>query len=197
MKLLPRAVYNDGTYFDLTEGADYGAIDRTKLASFCLLETIPDLEKLDASIANVDTLREEVTEEMRAEIAKAPDQEKQIEQVFQKVFNALEVLRYHRIDRKARALELWADMLRKRQTEREVFRLDLQEGQRLIWRKRVISGQYKDDQVWHLIGWQKTIKGENIQCIGYVNEEDGYVLMAGEWQGEHVLMGNVELLDFE
>jgi len=197
MQLLPRAVYNDGTYFDLIEGADYGAIDRTKLASFCLLETLPDLEKLDASIDEVSTIREQVTEEMRAEIEKTPDKEKQIEQNFQKVFNALEVMRHYRIDRKARALELWADMLRKRQTEREVFRLDLQEGQRLIWRKRIISGQYKDDQVWHLVGWQKTIKGENIQCIGYVNEDTSQVRMAGEWQGEHVLMGNVELLDFE
>jgi hypothetical protein len=197
MALLPRAVYNDGTYFDLTEGADYGAIDRSKLASFCLLETVPDLEKLDASIDEVNTMREEVTEEMRAEIAKDEAKTVQIEQTFQKIFNALEVLRYHRIERKAKALELWADMLRKRQTEREVFRLDLQEGQRLIWRKRVISGQYKDDQVWHLIGWQKTIKGENIQCIGYINEDTSQVRMAGEWQGEHVLMGNVELLDFE
>jgi len=189
MKLTPRAVYNDGTYLDLKEGASYESIDRSRLASFCLLETVPDLEKLDASITNVDTLREEVTQEMRAEIVKAPEKTVQIEQVFQKVFNALEVLRYHRIDRKARALELWADMLRKRQTEREVFRMDLQEGQRLIWRKRVISGQYKDDQVWHLVGWQKTIKGENIQCIGYINEDTGQVRMAGEWQGDHVLMG--------
>jgi hypothetical protein len=120
MKLLPRAVYSDGTYLDLKKGVSYESIDRSKLTSFCLLKD--------------DTV---------------------------------------------------------------IFQMVLQEGQRLIWRKRTILTQGQGEKVWHLIGWQKTIKGENIQCIGYVNEEDGYVLMAGEWQGEHALMGNVELLDFE
>jgi hypothetical protein len=119
MSLSPRAVYNDGTYLDL-KGASYEAIDRTRLASFCLL-------------------KEDVV----------------------------------------------------------VFQLILQEGQRLIWRNRTILTPGQGEKVWHLVGWQKTIKGENIQCIGYVSEDDGYVLMAGEWQGENVLMGNVELLDFE
>jgi hypothetical protein len=120
MKLLPRAVYTDGTYLDLKKGVSYESIDRSKLASFCLLKE--------------DTV---------------------------------------------------------------IFQMVLQEGQRLIWRKRIILTPGQGEKVWHLVGWQKTIKGENIQCIGYVNEEDGYVLMAGEWQGDHALMGNVELLDFE
>jgi hypothetical protein len=78
-----------------------------------------------------------------------------------------------------------------------VFQLVLQEGQRLIWRKRTIVTPGAGEQVWHLVGWQKTVGGENIQCISYIKEEDGYVLMAGEWEGEHVLIGGVELLDFE
>jgi hypothetical protein len=119
MSLSPRAVYTDGTYLDL-KGASYEAIDRTRLASFCLLKD-----------------------------------------------------------------------------DKVVFQLILQEGQRLIWRKRTILTPGAGERVWHLVGWQKTIKGENIQCIGYVSENDGYVLMAGEWQGEDILMGNVELLDFE
>ena len=118
--MTPRAVYNDGTHLDLTKGVRYEDIDRSRLASFCLVR---DCET--------------------------------------------------------------------------VFNMILQEGQRLIWRKRTVITPGVGEQVWHLVGWQKTIQGENIQCISYIKEEDGYVLMAGEWQGDHVLMGNVELLDFE
>lgn len=78
-----------------------------------------------------------------------------------------------------------------------IFHLVLQEGQRLIWRKRIITTHGGGEQVWHLVGWQKTVNGENIQCIGYVSEADGSVIMAGEWQGEHILLGGVELLDLE
>jgi hypothetical protein len=119
MELLPRAVYTDGSYLNLKE-AKYEDIDRSRLASFCLLK------------------------------------------------------------------------------ENEVvFHLLLKEGQRLIWRKRVFMTPGTPDQVWHLVGWQKTIQGENIQCIAYISENDGSVIMAGEWEGEHVLLGSVQLLDFE
>jgi hypothetical protein len=120
MQLLPRAVYTDGTYLDLKKGVSYESIDRSRLASFCLLNE-----------------------------------------------------------------------------DKVVFQMAIQPEQRLIWRKRTILTPGQEERVWHLVGWQKTIKGENIQCIGYISEEDGYVLMAGEWQGDHILMGNVELLDFE
>jgi len=120
MSLTPRAVYSDGTHLDLTEGVRYEDIDRSRLASFCLV----------------------------------------------------------------------------RDSER-IFNMILQEGQRLIWRKRVILTQGGKQHTWHLVGWQKTVQGENIQCIGYVEEETGTVVMAGEWKGEHVLLGDVQLLDFE
>lgn len=77
-----------------------------------------------------------------------------------------------------------------------IFQLVMKDGQRLIWRKRVIVTPGAGEQVWHLIGWQKTVAGENIQCIAYLSD-DGFVLMAGEWEGEHALLGRVELLDFE
>lgn len=116
-----RAVYTDGTYLDSTDAEKgYESIDRSRLASFCLMKE-------------------------------------------GKVF----------------------------------FHLVLQEGQRLIWRKRAIITPAQDERVWHLVGWQKTVGGENIQCIAYISDEDGSVVMAGEWQGEHVLLGGVELLDFE
>jgi len=81
--------------------------------------------------------------------------------------------------------------------DKVIFHLLLQKGQRLIWRKRIFLTPGHADRVWHLVGWQKTVNGENIQCIGYVSEEDGSVIMAGEWQGEHVLMEAVELVPCE
>ena len=116
-----RAVYTDGTYLDSKDAEEgYKSIDRTRLASFCLMKD-------------------------------------------GKVF----------------------------------FHLILQKGQRLIWRKRGILTPGQPERVWHLVGWQKTVGGENIQCISYISEDDGSVIMAGEWQGEHILMGGVQLLDFE
>jgi hypothetical protein len=119
MSLSPRAVYTDGSYLDL-KGARYEDIDRSRLASFCLLK--------EGTV---------------------------------------------------------------------VFHMLLQPGHRLIWRKRVILTPGGTEQVWHLVGWQKTVGGQNIQCIAFVSEADGMVVMAPEWQGEHVLLGHVELLDFE
>jgi hypothetical protein len=115
-----RAVYTDGSYLDAKDAAKgYADIDRTRLASFCLLKE-----------------------------------------------------------------------------EKVIFHLVLKPDQRLIWRKRTLLTPGAPERVFHLVGYQKTIKGENFQCIAYV-DEDGTVIMAGEWEGDHILMGNVELLDFE
>ena len=119
MSLEPRAVYSDGSYLNL-KGASYTDIDRSRLASFCLLAG-----------------------------------------------------------------------------DRVVFHLVLQEGQRLIWRKRSIMTAGGEEQSWHLVGWQKTLGKENLQCIAYVSERDHSVIMAGEWEGDHILLGKVEPLDFE
>ena len=120
MKLLPVAIYNDGTSLEL-KNASYQEIDRSKLVCFSLCS----------------------------------------------------------------------------EEGKNVFQLILKKDQRLIWRKRVITTVGGQEHVWHLVGWQKTMGGENIQCIAYISEDDGAVIMAGEWEGEHILLGKVELLDFE
>jgi hypothetical protein len=198
--MTPRAVYNDGTHLDLTEGVRYEDIDRARLASFCLVQQLPNIEKLDKQIEEAGTLATEVRQEMVQKLQDAKEDKRLAESIrkeYAPIFNSIEILKQSRIERKARAYDTMAEMMRSKKTERIVFTLQLQEGQRLIWRKRVISGQFQDDQVWHLVGWQKTVGGENIQCISYFREDDGVVIMAGQWEGEHVLLGDVQLLDFE
>lgn len=63
-----------------------------------------------------------------------------------------------------------------------VLKIHLGDGKRLICRRRVdLSIQKKKIvRVVYLVGWQKTINGENIQSICYVFE-DGHIEMAGAW----------------
>ena len=53
-----------------------------------------------------------------------------------------------------------------------IFRLILEKGQRLIFRRRVaMNMQSTIKEVIYLVGWQKNIKGENVQSISYVFED--------------------------
>ena len=77
------------------------------------------------------------------------------------------------------------------------FKLILEEGQRLIFRKRVeIDVDGKQQSIIYLVGWQKTIKGENIQAISYVFE-DGHVEMAGQWKSDARLFYAPNLIEEE
>jgi len=62
-----------------------------------------------------------------------------------------------------------------------IFRVHLDDGKRLIFRKRVSqemnSGNKKNV---YLVGWQKKIGGENVQSIAYIFE-DGRIELAGAW----------------
>lgn len=66
-----------------------------------------------------------------------------------------------------------------------IFRLSLEDGRRLIYRRRVSANLYTGNikQVVYLVGWQKTINGQNIQDIAYIFE-DGHIELAGRWKGE-------------
>ena len=204
MKLTPRAVYNDGTYLDLKEGASYESIDRSRLASFCLVKCLPDMEYYD----NLDKEWRQKYEDVLSELGPEYNQiisdasltrskaEELVADVNSKTWQAFTERNYYLLKRDV-ARQQYDELTKLGKKEIVIFHFILQKGQRLIWRKRTIATPGKGENVWHLVGWQKTIKGENIQCIGYISEEDGYVLMAGEWQGEHILTGNVELLDFE
>ena len=97
---------------------------------------------------------------------------------------------YADIDRK----ELSAFALEK--DEKEIVKLHLDEGQRLIWRKRGYIFPGGGNCEIHLLGWQKTINGENVQSIAYVFE-DGHIEMAGQFREDHPIFDKVELIDEE
>lgn len=62
-----------------------------------------------------------------------------------------------------------------------ILRLHLDKSKRLIYRKRVEQNVMtgKKSSIY-LVGWQSTIKGENIQSINYIFE-DGHIESAGAW----------------
>jgi len=54
---------------------------------------------------------------------------------------------------------------------RLIFMLHLDPGQRLIYRRRVeIHQSSQQEIVCHLLGWQQTIQGKNVQSIAYIFE---------------------------
>jgi len=67
---------------------------------------------------------------------------------------------------------------------RKLLHLHLEAGQRLIYRRRVEKVVGGPETVCYLIGWQQTIKGENVQAICYVFE-DGTIEVAGRYNESH------------
>ncbi len=86
--------------------------------------------------------------------------------------------KYQDIDRtKLKFFELWKE-------NKLLFRLHLEEGRRLIYRRRVtINMNARVKWVVYLIGWQQTIQGRNVQDIAYIFE-DGHVELAGKWKDD-------------
>ncbi len=67
-----------------------------------------------------------------------------------------------------------------------ILRIYLGDGKRLIYRRRVtlnLLGKIKE--VIYLVGWQKKIKGENVQSICYIFE-DGHIESAGKWNDKNI-----------
>lgn len=93
------------------------------------------------------------------------------------------------------AFDLWVG-------DRLIVRVDLRPDRlgdspkRLIWRMRHLMNDKGRDDVIHLVGWQRTVGGENVQAICYVFE-DGAVLLSGEWGGEGGYMHPITLLECE
>ena len=65
-----------------------------------------------------------------------------------------------------------------------LFRLHLDPGQRLIFRRRVERQVGGTDRVVYLVGWQQTVNGSNVQSMGYVTG-DGEIHLAGRWRDDH------------
>jgi hypothetical protein len=67
---------------------------------------------------------------------------------------------------------------------------------RLIWRMRHKQDSQGNHVTVHLVGWQRSVAGRNIQSICYVNE-DGSIILAGQWMPDKELMHPVVSLDCE
>ena len=56
----------------------------------------------------------------------------------------------------------------------------LEEGQRLIYKKRVIKKMTGEEQIIYLAGWQQKVKGKNVQSIACVFPS-GQIQMISKW----------------
>lgn len=68
--------------------------------------------------------------------------------------------------------------------KRLILRMFLEPEQRLIYRRRVWQDFRTGNIKFYLymIGWQQTIKGQNIQSLNYIYP-DGHVEQGGKWIG--------------
>ena len=68
---------------------------------------------------------------------------------------------------------------------------------RLVYRRRTMIN-LRDEQISvHLIGWQRTVYGHNIQSICYVNEENETVVLGGQWVHNRPFMHPIQPYEFE
>jgi len=80
-----------------------------------------------------------------------------------------------------------------------IVKINLEQDQRLIYRRRCrinISSSGRTDEAVYIIGWQRTIDGQNVQSILYV-DEDCKIEMIGKWSEDNVLYCAPILIDEE
>ena len=71
--------------------------------------------------------------------------------------------------------------------DRDNFCIWLEPGQRLIYRRRSqLNVSMNQTVVFHLVGWQHTINGQNIQSMLLIHPS-GDIEMIGKWKEDHVL----------
>lgn len=58
-------------------------------------------------------------------------------------------------------------------------------GQRMIYRRRIEQTLDGSKAVCHLIGWQMTVDGRNIQHVTLVPEDGSKIVMGGKWREDH------------
>lgn len=82
-----------------------------------------------------------------------------------------------------------------REVQVPVLTLHLDEGQKLIYRRRTsVTGD--KSQMCHLAGWQQDVGIETVQSIAYVFE-DGTIEMAGKFREDHPWFYSIVLTDAE
>jgi hypothetical protein len=84
-----------------------------------------------------------------------------------------------------------------KQTKQQVFKLHLDSGQKLIYRRRIWKHVGGGGEVCHLVGWRRNINGESVQAISYVFQSDGRIEMAGRFRESHPVFDSPVLRDFE
>ena len=97
-------------------------------------------------------------------------------------FSLSNSFKYSNIDReKMIAFDVWFG-------SRLVLRIDFNnddctadiEPKRLIWRKRQRMHTNGYEEIFYMAGWQRKVKGINIQSIAYITQ-DGAILMGGQF----------------
>jgi len=102
---------------------------------------------------------------------------------------------YEDIDRQ----RLQAFDIREKGTERLIHRVWLGGDKRLIWRERVyikVIGNVQHETRIHLVGWQRTIAGKNVQSITFVFS-DGHTETIDRWHENHPIFHSVTLKEEE
>jgi len=99
---------------------------------------------------------------------------------------------YEDIDRE----RLMAFEIREMNTKNLIHRVYLGGDKRLIWRRRVFMKMAGQQTVIHLVGWQKTVEGRNVQAITFVFP-DGHTEMIDRWHEHHPIFHSVSLRENE
>lgn len=68
---------------------------------------------------------------------------------------------------------------------------------RLIWRKRHSANSNGQQLHIQLAGWQRRVKGRNIQSILYINEETEAIVLGGQWLENAPMMHSIVPLECE
>ena len=77
-----------------------------------------------------------------------------------------------------------------------IVTLHLDQGQRLIYRKRVNKCIGAEDEVCHILGWRQTVDEKVIKSICYYFE-DGRIELAGQFKEGHPWFYSPTLREFE
>ena len=67
---------------------------------------------------------------------------------------------------------------------------------RLIWRQRHSLNGRGEEFSFHLVGWQRTVEGINVQSIAYIFDEGG-VFLGGQFDEKDQFMYSVQPLECE
>jgi hypothetical protein len=81
--------------------------------------------------------------------------------------------------------------------DRLLLRLHLEEGRRLIYRRRVSKKvSTGEEHAVYLVGWQQTVNGKNVQDIAYIFEDE-HIELGGKWKEDTRTFYAPNLIDCE